>query len=125
MTVEGKASKKEALLAGLAMHTGTTRWFLHWSGHLVYTEGVQYLAEQAGAYWLIDLVASWCPHEKIRDEDFVVRKLTVDANHTAIAAADDGNENALFPQTIEFTDFPPNEVTLYLTEGTPLLPNEY
>jgi hypothetical protein len=61
--------RKKDLLAGLAMHTGTATWFRHWTGSLVYTEGVKYLAETFGAYWLIDLVASWCPHKNLRGED--------------------------------------------------------
>ena len=62
---------KAELESGLAMHTGSTRWFRHWTRRLVYTEGVQYLAEKASAYWLIDLVASWCPHPSLRNEEFV------------------------------------------------------
>jgi hypothetical protein len=116
---------KAELQCGLAMHTGTTRWFRHWSRRLVYTEGVQYLAETAGAYWLIDLVASWCPHPTLRNEGFVVWKLTVQPDCTAIAIADDGNGRELARQDIPWTDFPLDEVSLYLTDSTLLLPSEY
>ena len=117
--------RKKDLLAGLAMHTGTATWFRHWTGSLVYTEGVKYLAETFGAYWLIDLVASWCPHKNLRGEDFIVWKLVVRPDHTATATADDGNGRVLITQDIPFTDFPLDEVTLYLANGVLLLTSEY
>ena len=92
---------------------------------MTYTEGVQYLAEKASAYWLIDLVASWCPHQSIRHEEFVVWTLTVKPDRTAIATADDGNGHEIARQHIPWTDFPLNEVSLYLTDDTLLLPSEY
>lgn len=116
---------RSELEAGLAMHTGSARWFRHWTRRLVYTEGVQYLAEKASAYWLIDLVASWCPHPRLRDEEFVVWKLTVRPDRTATAIADDGNGRKLARQDIPWTDFPLDEVSLYLTDNTLLLPGEY
>lgn len=116
---------KAELEAGLAMHTGSTRWFRHWTRRLVYTEGVQFLAEKASAYWLIDLVASWCPHQSLRNEEFVVWKLSVKPDRTATAIADDGNGRELARQDIPWTDFPLDEVSLYLTDNTLLLPSEY
>ena len=91
---------KAELESGLAMHTGSTRWFRHWSRRLVYTEGVRYLAEKASAYWLVDLFASWCPHPSLRNEEFVLWKLTVKPDRTATAIADDGNGRELARQDI-------------------------
>jgi len=42
-----------------------------------------------------------------------------------VAIADDGNGNELLRQAIPYTDFPLDEITLYLTERTLLLPGEY
>jgi hypothetical protein len=125
MDTTAQDKRKEELLAGLAMHTGTETWFRHWTGRCTYTEGVKYLADTAGAYWLIDLVASWCAHQKLRGEEFVAWKLTVRRDHTATVTADDGNDHVLITQDIPFTDFPLEEVTLYLIDGVLLLPSEY
>jgi hypothetical protein len=38
----------------------------------VYTEGVQYLAEKAGAYWLLEYIFSNQTDEKIKAEEFQV-----------------------------------------------------
>jgi hypothetical protein len=125
MRTDVENDKKAKLLASLAMHTGSESVFRHWTRRLVYTEGVQHLAEQAGAYWLIDLIASWTLEPKMRDEEFVVWKLSVNADHTALAVAEDGNGNELARQEIEYSDFPLEEISLYLTDNTLLLPSEY
>jgi len=116
---------KEDLLAGLAMFTGTETWFRHWSGRFTYTEGLKYLAEAAQAFWLIDLIASWAPHARLRREDFIAWKLIVRTDRTATITADDGNGRVLITQDIPFTDFPLDEITLHLTDHVLLLPSEY
>jgi hypothetical protein len=116
---------RDKLLADLAMHSGSETCYRHWAGTLRFTEGVQYLAETASAYWLIDLIASWCPHASLRNEEFVLWKLVVNSDRTATAIADDGNGRELVRQDIPWTDFPLDEVSLYLTDNTLLLPSEY
>jgi hypothetical protein len=51
--------------------------------------------------------------------------LTVNPDHTATLACDDGNGNIVFSKAIEFTDFPLLEIALYFTNKTILLPSEY
>ena len=125
MTTDIPNDKKAKLRASLAMHTGSESVFLHWTKRLVYTEGVQDLAEQGGAYWLIDLIASWTLDPSVQNEEFVVWKLTVKPDQTALAVAEDGNGTELARQEIEYSDFPLEEISLYLTDNTLLLPSEY
>jgi hypothetical protein len=125
MQTAKKPDTRQKLLDGLAQQIGSEAEFRHWTRCLVYTEGVQFLAEQAGAYWLIDLIASWCVDPRIQANEFVHWKLTVNADRTAIALADDGNGNEILRQDIPFTDFPLDEITLFLTDRTLLLPSEY
>lgn len=49
------------LQQNLNQFTGTFEYHRHWTRRLLFTDGVQYLAENAGAYWLIDLIASHQP----------------------------------------------------------------
>ena len=51
--------ERQITATDLAQFTGTSTYFKHWTRKIVYTDGVQYLAEQAGAYWLVDLIASY------------------------------------------------------------------
>jgi hypothetical protein len=125
MQTDDKQATRQTLLDGLAQQIGSEAVFRHWSRRLAYTQGVRYLAEQAGAYWLIDLIASWCIDPRIQANEFVHWKLTVNADRTAVAIADDGNGKEILRQTIPFTDFPLDEISLYLTDRTLLLPSEY
>ena len=43
--------------ADLAQFTGTSTYYQH-SLSVQYTDGVHYLAERGGAYWLIDAIPS-------------------------------------------------------------------
>ncbi len=42
----------------LAQFTGTEYWYRHaFKRSITYTDGVKYVAEKAGAYWLIDEIS--------------------------------------------------------------------
>ena len=117
----------------LMQFTGSCTFFRHWTRRLLYTEGVQFLAEQAGAYWLIDAIASY-QGEGVFTRDpllrFQVWTLTVAEDHTARleCVADEGEPPAV-TQIIGYTDFPLSEIRLYVCLGehgpVAMLPNEY
>ncbi len=106
----------------LAQFTGTTRYFKHWTGKIVYTDGVQYLAERAGAYWLIDLIASYQPL-KI---EFQCWTLKVDDQGGYCAICKDRDNMILLKQKFEYTDFPEHLMPfdLYVQNTVLYLPSE-
>jgi hypothetical protein len=119
-------TKKTLTEADLANFTGSETWHQHWLRKTRFTDGVKYLADQAGAYWLIDEVAINQTRPKIKAEGFQVWVLKVDLEkRKGVLTCDDGNGNVVFAKRIEFTDFPLPEVTLYYTDSTILLPSEY
>src|SRR5688572_20607105 len=65
MNTDTKPSPDE-LQADLDRFIGGGDVFRHWTRRLLYTEGIQYLAENAAAYWLIDAVASYQGERVIR-----------------------------------------------------------
>lgn len=94
--------------------------------HVLITDGVKYMADHCGAYWLVDCVASYQTIKKVAKELFQVIDLAVDSeNHTAVVTVGDGNENEVFRQDIPYTDFPLPKIRLYYTDGVLLLPSEY
>ena len=114
------------LQAALRHFTGTERWHRPpMFPKFLYTDGVQYLAEQAGAYWLIDAILSCQMLPRVKKEPFQVWKLTVKDGHAAVLTCTDGNYGAVYRQDISFTDFPLQEQQFYLTDGVLLLPSEY
>jgi hypothetical protein len=120
-------TEKKLTAADLRQFTGSEHWYGHGLvGNVLFTDGAKYLADQAGAYWLLDEIALAQRYEKkVAGETFQVWKLIVGPGHTATLTCDDGNNNVVFTKRIEFTDFPLPEVTLYFTDNTILLPSEY
>ena len=124
---EADVTTAKLTLSDLNQFTGSENWYRHGlNRNVTYTDGAQYLAENGGAYWLLDTIAICQRHEKrVASEEFQVWKLTVREDHTATLVCDDGNDNIVFTQQIEFTDFPLKEVTLYFANNVIHLPNEY
>lgn len=91
---------------------GSYNRYSHWaSKRFVYTEGVKAVADQAGAYWLIDIVATevaplcikrW--EEAKSPMSFLI--VDVAGNKANLRLARDTDEPALWVRHIEFTDFP-------------------
>jgi hypothetical protein len=86
----------------------------------IYTEGVKAMAESAGAYWLLDIVATEAAPLVMRDWEARsnptgMLTIAVASNNTAVlslSSADD--EPAAWTRTIEYTDFPKGTWTFEL-----------
>ena len=91
------------------------------------TDGTKYLSDAAGAYWLMDAVASHLDEIGIADW-FVVVRLTVKSSE-ALMVYEDGNGTEYARQAIPYTDFPLAEMTLYCCfdgeHWVLMLPSEY
>lgn len=107
--------------------TGTETWFRHTLFRkFLYTEGVQFLAENAECYWLIDKIfGAQFEHQTVRDELFQTWDLTVQPNGSAILQCGDGNDTIVHSETLTFTTFPMDTIRLFLTDDVLLLPTEY
>ena len=81
----------------------------------IITDGAKFVADKAGAYWLMTAIASYLP-DFTNKETFIVANLKVTLTATASTALlklDDGNDNVLAEQFIEYTDFELDEIKLY------------
>lgn len=115
MTTEAKITEAE-----LNQFTGTEKWHRHWMG-LLYTDGVEHLAEKAKAYWLLDVIFSYK-----RKEPFQLWEIKLDGKGGCVVTMrEDSDRKAKVTQKIPYTDFPLQELKLYLTGGVLLLPSEY
>ncbi len=93
----------------------------------IYTEGVQYVAEKAGAYWLLEKIFA-CEScvAALSDQAFTVWTLEKKPEgHGAMLTCSDGNGVNLYAENIIYTDFPLESLTLWFTGNTLLLPSEY
>lgn len=115
------------LLTELKQFTGTEQ-YLRINKQVVITDGVGYLAEEAGSWWLLDLFSSYLGTiDKIK-HPFVCLTLNVNDSQ-AKTVIDDGNGNVLAEQEIEYTDFPLATIKLYACWAQKfwvvMLPSEY
>ena len=102
----------------------------HTLGPLLYTEGIKYLAEKVGAYWLIDAVASYQPEQIIRSNPrlrhFQLWRLEVQEDKQArLELREDSHLPPVLTQRIEYTDFPLKEFECFVCDGVLMLKGEY
>ena len=109
----------------LAQFTGTENYYKHLFG-LQYTDGIKFMAEKAGAYWLIDAIASY--QRKVmnnpRLREFQLWQLVIVDNMAILTCRADSGLPAVISQMIEYTDFP-FDIDLYVCNNVLLLPSEY
>lgn len=116
----------EQLLEGLQQCSGSETIYRHGlRPQFVYTEGVRFLAEGAGAYWLLDAIVSHQLTPKVAREDFQVWVLQRNEDDTWTLSCHDGNGRFVAVQQLEFSDFPLSCIEVWLTNNTLLLPSEY
>ncbi len=110
----------------LTQFTGTAQYYRITKQHLL-TDGTRYLADAAGAYWLMDAVASHLCEIGTADWFVVVRMLVEDS--AALMIYEDGNGQEHARQQIPYTDFPMSEITIYCCwdgeHWVLMLPSEY
>jgi len=110
----------------LRQFTGTEFWYRHpFKRHILYTDGVKYVAETAGAYWLVDEIVFSQMKKKLAAQPFQHWKLKVKPNATATLTCEDGNDNVVYTKRLSFTDFPLEEISIFFTDNVILLPSEY
>ena len=121
-------SKRPALDSmTLAQFTGSTNFYRHGLvREVLYTEGLEYVAEAAGAYWLLDEIALAQRYIiPVKAEDFQVWDLKVGVNQSAMLICDDGNGREVYAKQIPFTDFPEPGIRFYYANWVIHLPSEY
>ena len=114
----------------LSQFSGTDHYYKIMPNVLM-TDGAKFVADNGGAYWLMTDLAVHCA-ELTEKETFIVATLQVTRTATsshAILKLDDGNDNILVEQIIEYTDFPLDEIKLYACYNGDMwvimLPREY
>lgn len=109
----------------LAQFYGTQNYYRHSLNHnFLYTDGVQYVAENGGAYWLLDEIAIANMHfKKLQVEEFQSWTLTREGTK-AVLTCTDGNDRMLYVKMISFTDFPLEKIEFFFENNVLCLPRE-
>jgi hypothetical protein len=123
----GTMSETRLSEADLRHFTGSENWYRHGLNcDVLFTDGVKYVADQGGAYWLLDeIVLAQRGQKAVAAEEFQVWALAVKADRTATLTCEDGNGKTVFSKRIGFTDFPAERITLWFENNTIYLPSEH
>lgn len=112
----------------LRYFTGSMQLFkLHERLPITYTEGVQYLAEETGAFWLIQNIgiAYHFGDNGLKKEEALFWKLKAYSDNSGFLVCEYDTDQPLYAEYLAYTDFPFAEFTLYQMNGVLLLPSEY
>lgn len=113
------------LKSNLSQFTGSIEWYRHpINRKVLYTEGVQYFAEKAGAYWLLDIIATQ-PEILKQAQEFAYIKFLAHEDLSGNLSVEDGNGNVIYQKKIGFTDCPIGTWDFYFYTNTIMLPSEY
>ena len=121
-------SKRPPLDAtALAQFTGSERQYQHpLVNGITFTDGAKYVADKAGAYWLLDEIALANRFERaVIAEHFQVWDLIVSDDCSASLVCGDGDGIEVYSKRIEWTDFSIPSIRFYLCYGCIHLPSEY
>lgn len=117
--------KRKFSIKDLSQFTGSEQLYRHaLNRNVLYTEGIQYLAENAGAYWLLDEIALTQLKRKVAAEPFQVWELIVHQDSSAELVCTDGNEHEVYRKHLTYTDFPAEGIKVYFENNTIVLPLE-
>jgi hypothetical protein len=112
----------------MAQCNGSETLYKHWLG-IKYSSGIKFVADTAGAYWLIDAIAS---HQRKARYNQRLQELQIwflrrnKKNRWTLSCYEDTGEGEKpkILQRIEYSDFPMDEIKLYVENGVLLLPQE-
>lgn len=114
------------LNAELAQFTGTEQYYFNpLFRSFRYTEGVKFLAENAGAYWLLDMIFANQTDSKFSSEPFQVWTIELLKYGAARITVSDGSEQKLKSFKLVYTDFPLESFTIWLVDNVLMLRSEY
>lgn len=109
---------------------GSDGRYRHWANRrFIYTEGIKAMAEEAGAFWLLDIVATEVAPLCLKrwqdlDDPTSFLKFQVKADQIVIALIRDTGELPLWSRSLNFTDFPEGEWTFELAIDGLVDPNQ-
>jgi hypothetical protein len=94
--------------------------------HVVLTDGTKHVADQGGAWWLMEAIASyqtralWAADPRLKALQFWKLKVNPDRSATLTCIADSG-EPPRVTQDIPYTDFPLPDIDIWVGRTGPYL----
>jgi len=114
-------------MSDLNQFTGTLNHYYDPLTGYRFTDGVKFVADKGGAYWLLTKIFTNMKYEPTLEKyrEFAVWRLKVKEDDTATLMAEDGNGKVIYTEEITYTNFPLPEITLWFEDGVLILPSEH
>lgn len=124
----------------LSRFTGTEGYhYLNFMRNLKFTDGMAFLADKCGAFWLADIVASVQHKPKVKAKNaFLVWRIVVKDSKAVVDAHWDSEgidektklsiyakDKEVYTQKVNYTDFPEGTFEFYQVADVVLLRSEY
>jgi len=109
---------------------GTSKYHRHLfpgKSPLVLTDGCNFIREHCNAYWLFDAILSYQSEKILRNVFFQVWELRQLRNDLSwvLVCRQDSDKKPLITQAIKFSDFPLEEIKIWVIDNVAILPSEY
>tara|TARA_R110002051_G_scaffold223612_1_gene286860 strand:- start:1260 stop:1640 length:381 start_codon:yes stop_codon:yes gene_type:complete len=123
--------KVREITEGLQHFNGTEMFYQIPLTRTRFTDGLKYLANVAGCFWLITDVSVIA--KSLMDKSYFItidfkrlsEKEKTEHECEAIITYSDGNDNIFESHRYSFTDFPLDKLRLFFVDNTLILPSEY
>lgn len=122
------AKKMQAILD--EFRNGANEFYRHsLVRNFAYSDGVKELAEEAGCYWLLDIIATECVPLLLKNDEPGASIIVIAENHSAVLVMEFTQDEVVWRREIDITDLPDIKFSLYLgndgDRATLILYSEY
>lgn len=121
MNKNHEKSKSSELKSNLIKFTGTTQYYKYSQlfPDFWLTDGTHYLAQEAESFWLFDLIASHQLNPMIKGNQKLqqIQLWHLQANNSdnkVVIWVEEDKDQIVYQEKLDYTDFPLDQVTLYL-----------
>lgn len=94
---------------------------------ILLTDGCNFIREECNAFWLFDAILSYQCEKVLKDVHFqiwILKRLKRDLSWE-LTCREDSGKNPIITQVINFSDFPLEEIKIWVIDKVALLPSEY
>jgi len=126
MKTTDKLTKEEFTL-GLKQFIGTQYYWEHFipgALRLKLTDGCNFVRQEASAFWLFDMIASYQYDDRINLYPFQIWQLTQKEDHWLLECRGDEGQSML-THRLDYSDFPIDHIEIWVLDGVALLPSGY
>ena len=125
-----KIMETNEIKRSLRQFTGSENFHKHLfpgKSPIILSDGCDFVRTRMKAYWLFDAILSYQCEMVLKDVNFQVwelRQLRKDLSWI-LTCRQDSDKKPLISQAIEFSDFPIEEIKIWVIDKVALLPSEY